>query len=178
MSLVTGVGYDSIPFDIGTYVLVKHLRSKSNTGSISVQACLGSAKGGVSGGTIASIASQEPLHSHVLDPVFDKSTYPKVESPYGIGQYHEPSKTWLAPSIMESINKKVVYRSRGLMEQTYGKDFCYQEFTSRPGRFGSYFMTFFMAFGGLLVSKNSVRNFLINRGVRQSFYKSYGIKVF
>merc|ERR1711977_120171 len=80
-------------------------------------------------------------------------------------KYHDPSKTWLAPSVMESINKKVVYRSRGLMEELYGKDFCYQEFISTKGRFSAYIATSLLAFGGFLVSIGPIRNFMIRMGV-------------
>ena len=45
-TILTSCGYDSIPFDVGSHGLVRHLRSQQSEGDITVQACTGPAMGG------------------------------------------------------------------------------------------------------------------------------------
>ena len=52
--------------------------------------------------------------------------------PLSLALTHDPSRTWLAPSVMETVNQKVVYRTRGLLEHLFGASFTFQQFTATP----------------------------------------------
>ncbi len=120
-TLITSCGYDSIPFDVGTHGLVKHLRERAREelgeeaargATISVQALDGAARGGVSGGTIASAESfvgiAKPLGPQCLDPGFQEGASSAPAFPYAAGQMHHRDSSFLGPSIMEAVNQKVV----------------------------------------------------------------------
>ena len=164
-TILTSCGYDSIPFDVGSHGLVRHLRSQQSEGDITVQACTGPAMGGVSGGTVDSAGSfvGAALTSHVLDPGFDPAKAGK--EPFRAGQYHEASGTWLATSVMETVNQKVVYRTRGLLAEMFGESFVFQQFTSTKTRMQC--MAANAAIGAITfaIRTHWIRNFLVNRGV-------------
>ena len=54
VKLVHCCGYDSVPFDIGALVVVDHIRTALGRGTDQVFGLVEDARGGVSGGTIAS----------------------------------------------------------------------------------------------------------------------------
>lgn len=142
--LVTACGYDSVPFDIGTLMCVRGLRKAAGARCKAVTAVLGSAKGGVSGGTLAS-----GIHAsangdftkygdpHVLDPGYER-TVPAAKPPAAV-RYFPFLGRWLAPSVMEKVNQKVVYRTRGLLSSEYG-DLEYRESSAVPSRLAGYGM--------------------------------------
>jgi len=95
------------------------------------------AKGGLSGGTIASMAT-------IFEEVGqDKSRRKQVANPYLLNddkdapnvrqdnvskpEYDDKHKRWLAPFVMASINTRIVHRSNQLLGYEYGRDFKYDE---------------------------------------------------
>ena len=132
-----------------------------------VQACTGPSKGGVSGGTIDSAGSfvGVSLDNRCLDPLSREADgVGPSPRPFSSRQYHPPSGTFLAPSVMEPVNAKVVYRTRGLLPDLFG-DFVFQQFTSTKTRLGAWALTAAMGVIEALLGSASVRNFLIARGV-------------
>jgi saccharopine dehydrogenase (NAD+, L-glutamate forming) len=95
------------------------------------------AKGGISGGTIASMAT---IFEEVGE---DKSRRKQVANPYLLNddtdvpnvrqdnvskpEYDSTHKRWLAPFVMASINTRIVHRSNQLLGYEYGRDFKYDE---------------------------------------------------
>jgi hypothetical protein len=59
-------GYDSVPFDIGALVVVDHIRQKLGVGTGQVYGLLEDARGGVSGGTIASAVNVRFMNALLL----------------------------------------------------------------------------------------------------------------
>ena len=170
VKLVTSCGYDSVPFDLASLQLVRNLRKRagpSGGGTVCVQACTGPSKGGVSGGTIDSAGSfvGVSLDNRCLDPLSGEADgVGPSPRPFSSRQYHPPSGTFLAPSVMEPVNAKVVYRTRGLLPDLFG-DFVFQQFTSTKTRLGAWALTAAMGVIEALLGSASVRNFLIARGV-------------
>merc|ERR1712118_254619 len=123
------------------------------------EAVLGSAKGGFSGGTLASgihaMATGDMKKfgdPHVLDPGYERTA--KVSAPKAV-RYFSFLGRWLAPSVMESINKKVVYRTRGLLSREYG-DIQYRESTAVPSRLTGHLMRLGLGVLGLMMKFSSI----------------------
>jgi short subunit dehydrogenase-like uncharacterized protein len=141
-ALVSCAGYDSVPWDLGTYLAAKAVRDSAVGATVTeAHAHAGKSRGGVSGGTIASAANilQKPKSETrgMGDPhFFAKSEWakkPEVEaarrwpSPQSGVKYDEDTKMWTMPSIMAGINSKVVARSYSLCPERYGPKFRYDE---------------------------------------------------
>lgn len=141
-ALVSCAGYDSVPWDLGTYLAAKAVRESGDGVTVTqAHAHAGKSRGGVSGGTIASAANilRKPKSETrgMGDPhFFAKSEWakkPDVEaarrwpSPQSGVKFDEDTKTWTMPSIMAGINSKVVARSYSLCPERYGPKFRYDE---------------------------------------------------
>lgn len=130
-------GFDSIPSDMGVYFTQreakKDLGEYCNTISMRVKA----AKGGASGGTIASILN---ITEEVMkDPALRKDLVnPYLICPpghhYSARQFDTKKPTfdknfkgWTAPFVMAGINTRIVFRSNALSGSLYGHDFKYDE---------------------------------------------------
>lgn len=129
-------GYDSIPSDIGTWML--HERAVELGGRLKeAHYFAGETKGGFSGGTAASMlnALEEAQKDRDTRRVLAKpySLYPEGEPPGLDGsdqqnvRFDKGLGMWTAPFLMGPINTKVVRRSNALMEFPYGRDFRYSE---------------------------------------------------
>lgn len=138
--LVHSCGFDSIPSDLGLYALHRWLLQQKRSGEF-VQATMAviSAKGGFSGGTIASMLSG-------LDAMRDDRSQRKVMAdPYALSPDRAVEPTlgdereqhgmvfdrflnqWTAPFVMASINTRVVRRSNALLGYPYGRAMKYRE---------------------------------------------------
>ena len=130
-------GFDSIPSDMGVYFLQKEAKARMGQYCQSVYFRLKGAKGGFSGGTVASL-------NHVLvEAQDDPSVYKILTDPYGLNpadrrpdyrerdfasvRHDDRFGAWIAPFIMGPINTKVVRRSHALRDFPYGEDFHYEE---------------------------------------------------
>lgn len=131
-------GFDSVPSDLGTYLLVRHMRHELGTHCRQVKAYF-RMYGGFNGGTIASMfhhyespGGRSQNDPFLLDP-------PSEHTPAQIARnrdvehamYDTDMQTWVGPFIMGSINTRVVRRSAALFNQWqegYGPDFMYQEY--------------------------------------------------
>jgi short subunit dehydrogenase-like uncharacterized protein len=130
-------GFDSIPADLGVYLLVRHLQQELGVGCDRVKAYYQLA-GGFNGGTLASGLN-----------IYDRGELNQVSQPFLLNppesvptdlerhrdpmspQYDENIGTWVAPFFMGAVNTRIVRRSCALFEQwqeSYGMDFSYQEY--------------------------------------------------
>ncbi len=135
--IVNSCGFDSIPSDLGVYFTQQQAQDKFNQACETVHMRVKAAKGGLSGGTIASMAT---IFEEVGE---DKSRRKQVANPYllnddsdaptlrqknvGKPEYDDEHKRWLAPFVMASINTRIVHRSNQLLSYEYGREFKYDE---------------------------------------------------
>ncbi len=135
--IVMCCGFDSVPADIGTFMLVRALRG-AGTGCAEVRGYYRMA-GGFNGGTIASMANiyasaggkalGDPF---LLDPPIEHSAAQTaksrdVDTPF----FDAKAGTWVGPFLMAAVNTRVVRRSAALAAERgepYGRDFTYQEY--------------------------------------------------
>jgi short subunit dehydrogenase-like uncharacterized protein len=143
--IVHSCGFDSIPFDMGVYMLQREARAKNGKPFERVRGRVRKMQGTFSGGTAASLgqtmvrAKKEP---HILDWLKDpfslSGDFSGPRQPTGHKPIEEPDLgSWSAPFIMAAINTKNIHRSNALLNHAYGEDFTYDEmmFTG-PGEKG------------------------------------------
>jgi short subunit dehydrogenase-like uncharacterized protein len=151
-------GFDSIPSDLGTFLLVRYLQETIDLSPSEVRGYF-ELEGGLNGGTIASAlnlldsspdaAANDPFY---LDPAAPHSEDQRERS-RGLRtpQYDAAIGTWVGPFFMAPVNTRVVRRSAalyGLWGEPYGADFVYREAAKYGGRIGAYSST--LALGALL----------------------------
>ncbi len=135
--IVHTCGFDSIPSDMGVYFMQKEAKAKTGQPAKQIKMRVGGAKGGISGGTYASLSNV------LVEAQKDKSIYETLLNPYGLNPkgedkgpderdlqrvvYDKTANSWIFPFIMAGINTKVVRRSNALAGYPYGKDFRYDE---------------------------------------------------
>ena len=135
--IVNSCGFDSIPSDLGVYFTQTKAEEKFGEACNVIHMRVKAAKGGISGGTIASMAT---IFEEVGE---DKSRRKQVANPYLLNddtdvpnvrqdnvskpEYDSTHKRWLAPFVMASINTRIVHRSNQLLSYEYGRDFKYDE---------------------------------------------------
>ena len=135
--IVNSCGFDSIPSDLGVYFTQTQAEEKFGRACDVIHMRVKAAKGGLSGGTIASMAT-------IFEEVGkDKSRRKQVANPYLLNddkdapnvrqanvskpEYDSEHKRWLAPFVMASINTRIVHRTNQLLGYEYGRDFKYDE---------------------------------------------------
>jgi short subunit dehydrogenase-like uncharacterized protein len=135
--IVPFCGFDSVPSDLGTHVLVEYFRSQGKA-TREVRA-FQRAQGGINGGTIASMVNMmssgdrnqfdDPL---LLNPNGFRSADEAIANRDPVVPVYDPDlRTWVAPFFMAPINTRVVRRSHALSSQwqrPYGDKFRYQEY--------------------------------------------------
>ena len=132
--IVHTCGFDSIPSDIGVLVLHEAAGELADTTLV-----LRRVKGGVSGGTLAS------MKGTVDDVKRDRSLARVLADPYALSphrdaepklgneadlrgaEYSEELGTWFGPFVMAPVNTRVVRRSNALQDWAYGRRFRYRE---------------------------------------------------
>lgn len=133
-------GYDSVPFDIGALVVADHIRTKLGKGTSQIFGLVKDARGGVSGGTIASAMNMAEAEDRadVRAAMGDKYYLCPAGTRGGdrgsarelLPQWNAVDGAWMAPFVMEAINARIVHRSNALAPQPYGSDFKYREAVS------------------------------------------------
>ncbi|MDY6781967.1 MAG: saccharopine dehydrogenase NADP-binding domain-containing protein [Cyanobacteriota bacterium] len=131
-------GFDSVPSDLGTYLVVRHLQRQGGVSCRSVRAYF-QAYGGFNGGTLASALN-----------LYDSQQTAQFSDPFLLNPSARPTKierernrdpetpffdseidTWVGPFFMGPVNTRVVRRSCALYDrwqESYGRDFTYQEY--------------------------------------------------
>ena len=136
--IVHSCGYDSIPSDLGVFVL--HRRAAADgAGGLTGVDLVASAKGGFSGGTIDSMRAQveavaaDPSRRrivgdlHSLSPERAAEPVPRQPSDAPLPGRRGARGTWTAPFVMASYNTRVVRRSNALLDFAYGRSLSYGE---------------------------------------------------
>jgi short subunit dehydrogenase-like uncharacterized protein len=138
-------GFDSVPADLGAYLLVRYLQRELGANCTQVKAYY-QAAGGFNGGTLAS--GLNIFDSGGLDLVTNPFLLNPPESvPTDVDRHRDPTSpqydvemgTWVAPFFMGVVNTRIVRRSWALFDrvasleenrlpESYGADFSYQEY--------------------------------------------------
>jgi short subunit dehydrogenase-like uncharacterized protein len=139
-------GFDSVPSDLGVYLLVRHLQRELQTTCRAVRA-YHQMRGGVNGGTLATAFNvyESGLAAQARDPFLLNP--PGEHSRTEIQKNHDPVaphfdqrvNAWVGPFVMGPINTRVVRRSAALAAgwgEAYGLEFSYQEYLKLSGPLG------------------------------------------
>ena len=139
--IVPCCGFDSIPSDLGVFLLHHHLEARGKR-LAEARFRLIRMKGGASGGSVASaIDTAERLWNPAIRRLLEDPYALNPEGARGGPDRNESMKPqrdpesgqWLAPFMMAPVNTRVVRRSNALLEFAYGRDFRYDE-TTEVGR--------------------------------------------
>lgn len=133
--IVFSCGFDSVPFDLGTYFLQQTAKEKLGTPVTRVKGRVRAMKGTFSGGTIASFkatvdaASKQPELGKILTNPFSLTEgFVGPEQPSGMKPvFDEELNSWSTAFVMATINTKNIHRSNLLLDHAYGEDFVYDE---------------------------------------------------
>lgn len=172
--IVNSCGFDSIPSDLGVYFTQKHAKAKFNQPCSEIHMRVKGAKGGLSGGTIASMAAifgevghDKARRRQLANPYLlnDDANAPRIrQTKLNKPQYDIEHNRWLAPFVMESINSRIVHRSNQLQGYAYGRDFCYDEAVWMKDGVEGQLMSLGMSAGivafAMVMSNNTSRKFL------------------
>lgn len=130
-------GFDSIPSDIGVMVLNEAARERTGEPCRAIRFRLKAAKGGASGGTVASMLnivtearSDKRIARILRDPyaLCPPGMRDGPRQPYVSGAAWDPDLgAWTGPFVMALINTRVVHKSNALSDYAYGADFRYDE---------------------------------------------------
>ena len=149
--IVFSCGFDSIPFDLGVFLLQKEFVQRFGHAAPRVRGRVRKMKGTFSGGTAASLkatmaaaASQPGVLDLLKNPFSLTPGFEGPRQPSG----HKPmvdealdtlggDGVWVAPFVMAAINTRNVHRSNYLLRHAYGTDFVYDEMlVTGPGEKG------------------------------------------
>lgn len=128
-------GFDSIPFDLGVFMLQKEAKARHGSPAPRVKGRVRGMQGTFSGGTAASltetmkaVAKNPKLISILQSPFGLTPGFEGPSQPLGlVPEYEESEGKWAAPFIMATINTKNVHRTNFLLGHPYGTDFKYDE---------------------------------------------------
>lgn len=135
--IVFSCGFDSVPFDMGVFLLQSEFKQKFGHAASRVRGRVRKMKGTFSGGTAASLKATmaaAATQAGVLDllknpfsltPGFTGPKQPSGNKPMideALG-----SDVWVAPFVMAAINTRNIHRSNFLLNHTYGQEFVYDE---------------------------------------------------
>ena len=134
--IVFSCGFDSVPFDLGVYMLQRKALQRFGHCLPRVRGRVRKMQGTFSGGTAASLKAT--LAAAAKDPqVMDLLRNPLSLAPQSIATAEQPrdnkpffdevAGSWVTPFIMAAINTRNVHRSNLLQDYMYGKDFLYDE---------------------------------------------------
>jgi short subunit dehydrogenase-like uncharacterized protein len=133
--IVHNCGFDSIPSDLGVFLLHEEAQEDLEDTTLVVRAM----KGGPSGGTLASMTGQidemrasPELAKLAADPYAlspDRPAEPELgrESDIRAPVHDDDLEMWLGPFVMAGVNTRVVRRSNALQDWAYGRRFRYRE---------------------------------------------------
>ena len=129
-------GFDSIPSDLGTLMVQEHALAEYGRSCQTVYHVFLQTKGGVSGGTVASLMalveqgkSDKQLRKLLADPynLVPGHSHDSSEKDQMGAEYVEALETWTGPFLMAAINTRIVRRSHALLGYPWGEEFQYKE---------------------------------------------------
>lgn len=130
-------GFDSIPSDMGVFFLQKEVKARWGQYATHIRNFLKAARGGVSGGTFASMLEilkqikNDPAYAQLFNKPYNLNPDPDYAGPdvrdLQRVVYDPVAESWIAPFIMASHNTRIVRRSHALLGFPYGSTFRYEE---------------------------------------------------
>ncbi|MDN7449060.1 saccharopine dehydrogenase family protein [Burkholderia multivorans] len=130
-------GFDSIPSDLGVYVLQQRALHEWGAPAEHVTMRVKTLKGGASGGTVASMinvvreaAADPALRRMLLDPYAlcpRDHRFTVRQHAVRSAEFDRDCDAWIAPFVMAAVNERVVHRSNALAGDAYGNGFRYDE---------------------------------------------------
>lgn len=131
-------GFDSVPSDLGAWLLAEAVWQQHREPCVSVKACH-SMRGGLNGGTLASaLHMMESGEGQRMADLFLLN--PPGSVPRNRAEHADPAAphrdadfdAWVGPFVMGPVNTRVVRRTAALMkargDAAYGGPFAYQEY--------------------------------------------------
>jgi short subunit dehydrogenase-like uncharacterized protein len=135
-------GFDSVPSDLGTFMLQTYAQTLHGRPCTRVRAYVGESRGGVSGGTAASLinlleeAERDPSIMRIVEDPYSLDPSPRQGGPDGPDQrgvrWAPELGRYTAPFVMAAINARIVRRSNAIAGYPWGRDFSYEESMSVP----------------------------------------------
>jgi short subunit dehydrogenase-like uncharacterized protein len=133
--IVHTCGFDSIPSDLGVLLLAE---AAGGAGLGRTTLVVRAARGGVSGGTVASMkgmvdeARRDATARRLMTDLYALSPERDAEPSLGERDPFKPVHDvalggWLAPFVMGTVNSRVVRRSNALTDWSYGRELRYSE---------------------------------------------------
>jgi len=134
-------GFDSVPSDLGVLMLHQAARADGAGDLLDTTLVVRALRGGVSGGTLASMMGQQDevgasaeRRRLVSDPYAlspDRAAEPDLGDERDLDwiRYDGELRIWVGPFAMAGINTRVVRRSNALQGWAYGRRFRYREAT-------------------------------------------------
>ncbi len=139
--IVPGCGFDSVPSDLGAWLVARALWQQHGERCVDVKACF-SMRGGLNGGTLASaLNALDTGDAKLMDDPFLLN--PPGTAPTDAGAHADPLAphrdtdfgAWVGPFVMGPINTRVVRRSAALLgaapsadASPFAPSFRYQEY--------------------------------------------------
>lgn len=130
--IIPGCGFDSVPSDIGTWLVTRAAQDRFGEPCTTVKACF-SMRGGLNGGTLASLLniietgkSKALADPFLLNPEGTRPPPTSLDEDPIAPHRDELFAAWVGPFVMGQINTRVVRRSAALLG--YGPAFGYQEY--------------------------------------------------
>jgi short subunit dehydrogenase-like uncharacterized protein len=146
--IVHSCGFDSIPSDLGVWFTQQAAIERFDEPCTQIAMRVMGAKGGASGGTIASMMNV--MEETAEDPELRKTlANPYALAPEGMRSGVDQPDTvipkkdvttgeWIGPFVMARINTRVVHRTHALLGRPWGEGFRYDEAMSMgPGPVGA-----------------------------------------
>jgi short subunit dehydrogenase-like uncharacterized protein len=137
--IVHSCGFDSIPSDLGAWMLQRAAIERHGGPLERVTFVLGASRGGFSGGTVASLvnvvaeAGADPEIRRILTDPYALNPEGERHGPDGPDlagvRFDRDLERWTGPFVMASINTRIVRRSNALLGWPYGRGFRYAEVT-------------------------------------------------
>jgi short subunit dehydrogenase-like uncharacterized protein len=172
-----------VPADLGTALVQSYARETHGAPCETVRIHVDGARGGVSGGTLASFgelfeaAAEDPSVRRVLGNPYSLAPPGEREGP-DPGEQRRPRKdplrsVWTAPSPMAAVNERVVRRSNALLDYPYGRDFrCTEVIPTGRGLRGAAGATLVAGGLGLFTAAMSVGP--LRAGIRRYLFPDPG----
>jgi len=160
--IIHSCGFDSIPSDIGVLLLQMDSLKRFNEPCDEVNLYVRSIRGGLSGGTIASMINisnymrsnpedqnllKSPFSLNPRDSVKNNARQPNLKSV----KWNDHIQRWVCPFIMSGINTRIVRRTNAITDHRYGIDFRYSEASSFKKGLTGFFRAMVMFIGLVII---------------------------